>query len=121
MARLQRGKPVSNKLRELRFYWAVGFVVFLLGLAIYRRINRWLGTALLIVAFFEFIYWTSDESILYSWARIQEFNRFLTNEFAFLIIFVGSSVPGDLGARYLPAEAALRQSPLHASDGETPS
>ncbi len=76
----------SNRLRELTFYWFVGFGVFVAGLSVYKLMNRWFGTALLTVAFFEFIYWTTTEtSPTYSWARLVPFNRLLANKFLYSI------------------------------------
>jgi hypothetical protein len=77
----------SKELRELRFYWFLGFGVFAIGIVVYKLMNRWFGTALLTVAFFEFIYWTTaTTSSRYSWARMVSFNRLLTNEFLYSFI-----------------------------------
>lgn len=47
------------ELRELRFYWVVGLAFLLLGFVCYRYVNEWIGLALEIAGFSEFVYWTS--------------------------------------------------------------
>jgi hypothetical protein len=69
---------VSN-LRQCRFYWFAALGIWSVGLALYKLLNRWLGTTLLIAAFVEFIYWTSPYTSV--WSRVQEFDRLLTNQF----------------------------------------
>jgi hypothetical protein len=49
----------SREIRELRFYWFLSLGLLVVGALLYRRVNQWLGLSLLIVAFSEFIYWTS--------------------------------------------------------------
>lgn len=70
----------SKEIRELRFYWSVGLLFLLIGLLSYRRLSRWLGLTFLIVAFSEFIYWTSPT--LFG-GNTREFDRLLANKLAF--------------------------------------
>ena len=73
----------SQEITELRFYWLMGFIFLIAGLLIYKRASRWLGLTLLIVAFSEFIYWTSPTI----WGSgIREFDRLLLNKLAFSLI-----------------------------------
>jgi len=71
-------------LRECRFYWFVALGIWAIGLALYRLVSRWLGAALLIAAFLEFIYWTSPAASI--WSRVQEVDRLLTTQFVFSIV-----------------------------------
>jgi len=73
----------SAEVRELRFYWLVGLVFFILGLFAYRKVSRWFGLTLLITAFSEFIYWTSP-TVFGSGSR--EFDRLLANKLAFTVV-----------------------------------
>jgi len=58
--------------------------IFALSLALYKTVNRWLWTALLIAAFVEFIYWTSPSTFI--WSRVQEVDRLLTSQLVLSII-----------------------------------
>jgi hypothetical protein len=73
----------SKEIHELRFFWLVGLAFFVLGLVIYRKLNRWFGLTLLIAGFAEFIYWTSPTFL---GANTREFDRLLANKLAFSVI-----------------------------------
>jgi hypothetical protein len=73
----------SAEIRELRSYWFVGLVLLALGLVIYRRFNRWFGLSLVIIAFSEFIYWTSP-TFFGSGGR--EYDRLLVNKLVFTVV-----------------------------------
>jgi hypothetical protein len=73
----------SREVEELRVYWLAGFIFLILGLVSYRKLSRWFGLTLAIVAFSEFIYWTSP-TILGS--GIREFDRLLVNKLTFAVI-----------------------------------
>ena len=73
----------SQEIHELRFYWLTGFVFLILGLITYTKVSRWFGLTLCIVAFSEFIYWTSPT--LFG-AGIREFDRLLANKLAFTVV-----------------------------------
>jgi hypothetical protein len=81
----------SHETREIRFYWSFGLLFLLLGLFFYRKVNRWAGVALAIVAFAEFEYWTSPT---FFGAGVREYDRLLANKFALtavslaLLVFV---------------------------------
>ena len=49
----------SREIYEVRFYWSIGLVLIIIGGALYKKINQWLGIAMLIIGFAEMIYWTS--------------------------------------------------------------
>ena len=72
----------SKDIRALRFYWFIGFTFFVLGFFTYRKLNRWLGLTLLIVAFSEFIYWTSPTFL----GTTREFDKLLENKFVFSLV-----------------------------------
>jgi hypothetical protein len=74
----------ASELRQCRFYWFVALGMCSLGLALYKMVNRWLGTTLLIAAFVEFTYWTSPSAFI--WSRVQEVDRLLTSQFVLSII-----------------------------------
>jgi hypothetical protein len=70
----------SKEIHALRFYWLTGLVFLILGVLIYRKLNRWFGVTLLIVAFSELIYWTSPTFL---GPATREFDRLLANKFVF--------------------------------------
>jgi len=49
----------SKEIFELRFYWAIGFVLNIIGYLLYRNVSPWLGITFLITGFGEMVYWTS--------------------------------------------------------------
>lgn len=73
----------SQEIYQIRFYCLVAFVLFILGAIIYQKRNRWLGLALLIAAFTEFIYWTSPTFL---GANTHEFDRLLVNKLVLSIV-----------------------------------
>jgi hypothetical protein len=73
----------SKEIRELRFYWFIGFGFFILGLLMYRKLNRWFGLTLLIAAFSEYIYWTSPT---FFGRDTREFDRLLVIKLAFSVV-----------------------------------
>jgi hypothetical protein len=72
---IQSWEEKSKEVYALWFYWIVGFAILCAGLAVHRFGNRWSGLTLEIVAFSEFIYWTSPT---YFGANVREFDRLLT-------------------------------------------
>lgn len=60
---IQDWETKAKEVHAVRFYWSMGFLLFAVGVVMYRRANRWLGLTLQIVAFAEFIYWTSPTFI----------------------------------------------------------
>ena len=72
----------SKEIRAIRLYCLVAAVLFVMGLLAYKKLNRWLGLALLIAAFAEFIYWTSPTFI----GPTREFDRLLANKLALSIV-----------------------------------
>lgn len=74
-----RGKEI----RELKFYWTIGFAFFVLGLVCYKKLNRWAGVTLVIAAFSEFIYWTSPTFL---GGGMREFDRLLEYKLAFSLV-----------------------------------
>jgi hypothetical protein len=73
----------SKEIRELRFYWLIGLVLYVSGLLIYRRLNGWFGLTLLIAAFAEFMYWTSPT---FFGPGTREYERLLINKFTFSVV-----------------------------------
>ena len=74
---IQDWEAKAKELRSLRFYWSVGFCLLLVGAALFRFANQWLGIALEILAFSEFIYWTSPS---YFGGPGREFDRLLSGK-----------------------------------------
>lgn len=72
----------SKEIRAIRLYCLVAAVLFALGLLAYKKLNRWLGTSLLIAAFSEFIYWTSPTFI----GSTREVDRLLANKLTLSIV-----------------------------------
>ncbi len=72
----------SKEIRELRVYWGVGFVFFVLGALAYRTLGRWSGLTLLIAAFAEFICWTSPSFL----GNGREFDRLLVNKLVLSVL-----------------------------------
>ncbi len=73
----------AREIREIRFYWSVGLAFFVLGLACYQKLNRWVGVTLVIAAFSEFIYWTSPTFL---GGGVREFDRLLAYKFALSLV-----------------------------------
>lgn len=74
---IQQWEQRSKEIHEIRFYCAVAFILFLLGIFIYRKVNRWFGLTLMIAAFSELIYWTSPTFL----GTTREYDRLLMNKF----------------------------------------
>ena len=72
----------SKEIRAIRLYSLVAALLFVMGLLVYKKLNRWLGITLLIAAFAEFIYWTSPTFI----GPTREFDRLLANKLALSIV-----------------------------------
>jgi len=70
---IERWEFRQRKLYELHFFWWSGIACLVAGIGCWRRLNPWLGTALLIVAFGEMIYWTTPEIRI--WSDNDEFVR----------------------------------------------
>lgn len=73
----------AKEIHALRFYWFVGLLLTLLGVACYLRLNRWLGLTLLIVGFSEIIYWTSPTFL---GAATREFDRLLVHKLTLSVV-----------------------------------
>ena len=76
----------TKEVLGLRFYCAVGFLLSLAGLIIYRKLSRWYGLALVITAFCEVIYWTSPTFL---GPATHEFDRLLVNKLFLSILSLG--------------------------------
>ena len=72
----------ANEIRELRFFWTIGLVFLILGMVIYRKLNRWVGLTLIIAGLAEFIYWTSPTFF----GGTHEFDRLLWNKLVLTIV-----------------------------------
>jgi len=72
----------AKEIRELRFFWTIGLVFLILGMVIYRKLNRWVGLTLIIAGLSEFIYWTSPTFF----GGTHEFDRLLWNKLALTIV-----------------------------------
>jgi len=70
----------AREIRELRFYWACGVLLLVMGVMCYRKLNRWLGLTFLIAGFCQLIYRTSPT---FFGADTTEFDRLLAHKFAF--------------------------------------
>lgn len=73
----------AKEIRGLRFYSFIGLAFSIIGLFIYKKVNRWYGLTLIIVAFAEIIYWTSPTLL---GPTTREFDRLLANKFVFSLI-----------------------------------
>lgn len=78
----------DHTIRSLRYYWAIGFVFSLVGLALYGR-NHWLGITLSTIGLSEMTYWTSPEFLSSFMGGNVEFDRLLIYK---LILSVVASV-----------------------------
>lgn len=85
----------AKEVHALRFYWSVGLLLAGLGVASYKRFNRWLGVTLLTVGFAEVIYWTSPSFL---GTATREFDRLLLNK---LVLSVLSLVLLGLAIQFL--------------------
>ena len=69
----------SHEIGEIRFYWSIGLFLLLIALFFYKKVNRWAGVALAIVAFAEFEYWTSPT---FFGSGVREYDRLLATKLA---------------------------------------
>ncbi len=75
----------SKEIREIRFFWAVGLALLVLGVVLFRKQFRWIGLMLWIAAFSEFIYWTSPTFV----GSTREVDRLLANKLLFTVLSLG--------------------------------
>jgi hypothetical protein len=73
----------SNEVREVRFYWAWGFLAVALAAVCHRRGWQWAAMALLLLGFSEMEWWTSPS---FMGGAQQEFTRLLDNKILFTIL-----------------------------------
>ncbi len=73
----------SKEVYSLKFYCIVGLFCLVLGTAIFKWGNQWLGLTLQVAAFSEFIYWTSPT---FFGTSLAEFDRLLAYKLAFSVI-----------------------------------
>ncbi len=76
----------SNEIRELRYFWFVGFLALLAGAWAFRRGSEWPGVALYVLAFSEMIWWTSPS---FAGGPEQEFARLLDQKILFTVLALG--------------------------------
>jgi hypothetical protein len=76
----------AKEIHALRYYWSVGLALAAIGLALYRRGNRWYGTTCVIIAFSEMIYWTTPE---FFGGGVQEFDRLVANKLVLSAVSMG--------------------------------
>jgi hypothetical protein len=76
----------AKEILELRFYWFAGLGFLIIGMLVYEKWNQWLGLTLSIIAFTEFIYWTSPEA--FSWVRTLQTSRFYANKLGFAVVSI---------------------------------
>ena len=72
----------DKEIRELRFFWTIGLVLLVIGVVIYKRLNRWIGFTLIIAALSEFIYWCSPTFF----GGTKEFDRLLWNKLVLSVV-----------------------------------
>jgi hypothetical protein len=81
---IQEWERRSKDVHELWHFWIAGFAAFLIGSVVILRSDRWLGMALLVLAFAEMI-WATCPSIR-SFGAQPEFDRLLIHKFALTIV-----------------------------------
>ena len=74
----------SKEIHELWHFWIVGLIAFAIGSFLVLKTERWIGMALLILAFTEMIYATSPT--LRSLGSQPEFDRLLVYKFVLSIV-----------------------------------
>lgn len=72
----------AEEIHELRFFWTIGLVLLVIGVMIYKRLNRWIGFTLIIAAFSEFVYWCSPTFF----GGTHEFDRLLWNKLVLSLV-----------------------------------
>jgi hypothetical protein len=82
---IQEWERKSKDLHELWYFWLFGIFAFLLGSFVTLRSDRWVGIALLILAFSEMVWATSPS--LRSFGAQPEFDRLLVHK---LVLTVAS-------------------------------
>jgi hypothetical protein len=77
----------SKEIRELWHFWIAGIIAFALGSFLVLTKERWIGMALLILAFTEMIYATSPS--FRSMGSQPEFDRLLVHKFVLSVVSLG--------------------------------
>ena len=73
----------AKELHSLWFYWLIGAAIATIGVAVFRRVNRWVGVSLLIIGFSEIIYWTTPS---FFGGGVQEFDRLVATKLALSVV-----------------------------------
>lgn len=81
---IKQWESQSKEIYELRFYWIIGFFAVFAGTLVYKKINSWLGFALIVTGFSEMGYWSSPS---FKWASaLHEYNLLLTNKLVLSLV-----------------------------------
>jgi hypothetical protein len=81
----------SHEIFKIRFYWALGLVLAIVGFVLYTKVNPWLGITVLITGFAEMVYWTSPS---FFYGAEFEYNKLLTNKIVLSILTLGLLILG---------------------------
>lgn len=73
----------SHEIFQIRFYWVLGLVLAIIGFALYKKVNPWLGITVLITGFAEMVYWSSPS---FFFGAEFEYNNLLTNKIILSIL-----------------------------------
>lgn len=93
---IEEWEAKQREIFEMRFYWIVGLIAGVVGLAIHQKKSKWLGLAFILTCFAEMIWWCSP-----SWfsRATAETDRLLNNKLVlsvatFIVLIVGARVLG---------------------------
>ena len=81
----------SHEIFKIRFYWAFGLLLAIIGFVVYKKVNSWLGITVLITGFAEMVYWTSPS---FFYGAEFEYNHLLTNKIILSILTLALLIVG---------------------------
>ena len=90
---VQSWEAKSREIFQIRFFWALGLVLTIIGFAVYKKVNAWLGITVLITGYAEMVYWTSPT---FFYGAEFEYNNLLTNKIILSILTLVLLIAGGI-------------------------
>jgi hypothetical protein len=100
---IQAWERQSHEIFKIRFYWALGLVLAIIGFGVYTKVNPWLGITVLITGFAEMVYWTSPS---FFYGAEFEYNNLLTNKIILSILTLALLILGGFLTDTLKSRSA---------------
>jgi hypothetical protein len=90
---IQSWERRSHEIFQIRFYWALGLLLAIVGFMIFKKVNDWLGISILITGFAEMVYWSSPS--FFNGAEF-EYNNLLTNKIILSVLTLALLIIGGI-------------------------